>query len=118
MMKRSYFYFFFELSTSDIKCFSTAFQATNCTTIHQLHPERNRLTKRILCYFVDADVIDIEDITNTPYEDTHHQLSNDKLEIGEEARRLASSLHKDGKGPEVDSFFARSGHSMLHLSRP
>ena len=49
---------------------------------------------------------------------THHQLDDDKLEIGEEARRLASSLHEDGKGLEVIHFFAWSGHSMLHLSRP
>lgn len=80
----------------------TAFQATN---IHQLHPEMDKLTKRILCYFVDSDVVDIEDITKTPYEDTHHQLGDDKLEIGEEARLLASSLQEDGNGPEVDSFF-------------
>ena len=65
----------------------------------------NKLTKHILCYFVDADVIDIEDITNTPYEDTHHQLCDDKLEIGEEARQLATSLYEDGIGPEVDSLF-------------
>lgn len=53
-----------------------------------------RLTMRILCYFVDASVIDIN-VTNTPYEDQNHQLDDDKLEIGEPAQSLAHNLCED-----------------------
>lgn len=98
------FLLFLSFLLPTINAFSTAFQATTYTTIHQLHPEMTRLTKRILCYFVDASVIDINDVTNTPYEDQNHQLDDDKLEVGEAARLLAHTLCEDGMGQEVDTF--------------
>ena len=82
----------------------TAFQATTYTTIHQLHPEKRRLTKRILCYFVDAAVIDKTDVTKTPYEDRNHHLDDERVEVGEKARLLAHYIHGNGKGREVKSF--------------
>ena len=63
-----------------------------------------RLTKHILCYFVDASVIDINDVTNTPYENPDHQLDDDKLEVGEAAQLLAHNLCENGVGQEVESF--------------
>ena len=57
-----------------INAFNVAFQATTYTTIHQLHPEMKKLTKRILRYFVDADIIDV----NTMSQKLHlrnHQVS-------------------------------------------
>ena len=98
------FLLFLSFLLPTINAFSTAFQATSYTTIHQLHPEMTRLTKRILCYFVDASVIDINDVINTPYEDQNHQLDDDKLEIGEAAQSLAHNLCEDGMGQEVNNF--------------
>ena len=88
-----------------INAFNTAFQATTYTTIHQLHPEMNKLTKRILCYFVNASVIDIQDITNTPFIDINNQLSNDQLKVGEKARELTTVLSEEGFEEECDMFF-------------
>ena len=51
-----------------LNAFNIAFQATSFTTIHQLHPEMKRLTKRLLRCFVNMDVIDLNDITKTPYD--------------------------------------------------
>ena len=59
--KTKLFLLFLSSLLPTINAFSIAFQATNYTTIHQLHPEVNRLTKRILCYFVDGDIIDMDD---------------------------------------------------------
>ena len=64
-----------------------------------------KLTIRILCYFVDADVIDIDDITRTPFVEQNNQLDDDKVEFGERARLLAQHLCENGMGPEVDFFF-------------
>ena len=64
-----------------MNAFNVAFQATSNTTIHLLHPEMRKLTKRILRYFVAADKINLSDITATNYETHEHQLSNDKLEL-------------------------------------
>ena len=74
------------------------------TTIHQLHPEMRRLTKRILCYFMDAAVIDKTDVTKTPYEDQNHQLDDERIEVGEKARLLAHDLRENRMGREVKSF--------------
>ena len=99
------FLLFLSFLLPTVNAFSTAFQATTYTTIHQLHPEMSRLTKRILCYFVDAGVIDINDVTNTPYEDRNHQLDDETIEVGEKARSLAHNLCENGMGREVESFF-------------
>ena len=56
--------------------FSIAFQATVYTTIDQ-----------ILCYFVDADIIALDDTTKVPFEERSCQLDNNK-EVGERAQLL------------------------------
>ena len=65
----------------------------------------NKLTKRILCYFVKASVIDIQDITNTPFIDINNQLSHDQLKVGEKARELTTVLSEEGFEEECDMFF-------------
>ncbi len=46
-----------------VNAFNVAFQATSYTTIHLLHPEMRKLTKRMIGYFVHADHINVSDIT-------------------------------------------------------
>ena len=65
----------------------------------------NKLTKLILCYFVKASVIDIQDITNTPFIDINNQLSNDQFKVGEKARELTNVLSEEGFEEECDMFF-------------
>ena len=91
------FFLFLNFLIPTVNAFSTAFQATTYTTIHHLHPEMRRLTKRILCHFVDAAVIDKTDVTN-------HQLDDERIEVGEKARLLAHDLRENGKRREVKSF--------------
>ena len=88
-----------------INAFNVAFQATSYTTIHLLHPEMNRLTKRLLRSFVHMDVIDLNDFTKTPYHIAANQLGNDEVEIGEQAWTLVDSLCEEGMEPEVNVFF-------------
>lgn len=70
-----------------------------------LHPEMKKLTKRLLRCFVNLDIIDLSDITKTPYKTSENQLENDEVDIGEETRTLAERLCEDGMEPEVNSFF-------------
>ena len=93
-----------------VNAFNIAFQATTYTTIHRLHPEMKRLTKRILYYFVDGNVIDTDDVRKTPFEDPSFQLDDDKVEVGDEARQLTQNLREDGMDPEVDLFFHHVRH--------
>ena len=65
----------------------------------------NKLTKRILCYFVKASVIDIQNITNTPFIDINNQFSHDQLKVGEKARELTTVLSEEGFEEECDMFF-------------
>ena len=51
-----------------VNAFNTAFQATYYTTIHLLHADMRKLTKRVLRCFIDADSINPTDITSTPLE--------------------------------------------------
>lgn len=87
-----------------INAFNVAFQATSYTTIHLLHPEMKRLTKRLLRSFVLIEAIDLNDITNTPYSIADNQLGNEVVDIGEEARKLVDSLCEEGMVPEVNVF--------------
>ena len=75
-----------------INAFNVAFQATSYTTIHLLHSEMKRLTKRLLRSFVSMEAIDLNDITKTPYSIAANQLGNDEVEISEEERTLVDSL--------------------------
>ena len=88
-----------------VNAFNVAFQATSYTTIHLLHPEMKKLTKCLLRSFVNMDVIDLTDITKTPYDTAANQLGNDEVEVGEEARNLADSLREEGIEPAVNLFF-------------
>lgn len=99
------FLLFLNFLLPTVNAFNVAFQATNYTTIHQLHPKMKKLTKRVLCYFVDCDIIVIDDITRTPFEEQSNQLDDDNLEVGESAWLLAQDLRENGMGPEVDIFF-------------
>ena len=42
-----------------VNAFNVTFQATSYTTIHLLHPEMKKLTKRLLRYFVKMEVINM-----------------------------------------------------------
>ena len=64
-----------------------------------------KLIKHILRYFVHTDAIDMDDITKTPFKEPSHQLDEETLEVGEEARVLAKNLQEEGMGPEVSHFF-------------
>lgn len=88
-----------------VNAFNVAFQATTYTTIHMLHPEMRKLTKRILRYFVIADHIDITDVTATRYQECENQVSDDQLEVGEATCVLASELIKQGMEHVVSAFF-------------
>ena len=88
-----------------INAFNIAFQATSYTTIHLLHPEMKRLTKRLLRCFIKMDAIDLNDITKTPYDIATNQLGNDEVEIGDETRALSLGLCEEGMEAEVRSFF-------------
>ena len=85
--------------------FNIAFQATDYTTIHVLHAEMKKLTKRLLLFFIDIAVIDATDITKTPFQVEAKQLDDEALEVGDEARSFAKCLCEDGMGVEVDRFF-------------
>ena len=85
--------------------FNVAFQATSYTTIHLLHPEMRKLTKRILRYFVSPEHIDVGDVTATKYEDCENQVSDDDLEVGDATRTLALELTENGMEHVVSSFF-------------
>ena len=112
--KTKLFLLFLSFLLPTINAFNGAFQATTYTTIHQLHPEIKKLTKRIIRYFVHTDAIDMDDITKTPFEEPSHQLDEETLEVGEEARVLAKNLQEEGMGPEVSYFFHQS-RSLHHL---
>lgn len=98
-----------------INAFNIAFQATSYTTIHLLHPEMKRLTKRLLRCFIKMDAIDLNDITKTPYDTAANQLGNDEVEVGDEAKALALGLCEEGMEVEVSSYFdhVRLFYSML-----
>ena len=64
-----------------VNAFNVAFQATPYTTIHLLHPEMRKLTKRILRYFIIPDRIDMSDVTATMYQDCENQFKDDDLEV-------------------------------------
>ena len=51
------------------------------------------------------DVIELTDITQTPYNAAANELGNDEVEVGEEAQTLAGSLYEEGMEPEVNLFF-------------
>ena len=88
-----------------INAFNVAFQATTHTTIHRLHPEINKLTKRILRCFVRVECICTSDITATLYNDRSNQVEDAELEIGQDARVLAVAMEEDGQHGEVQVFF-------------
>ena len=88
-----------------LNVFNVAFQATSHTTIHLLHPEIRKLTKRILRYFVLVD-IDLTDITKTQFKDHSNQLDDEDLEIGECAWSLSVVMTEDGMTTEVTQFLA------------
>ena len=79
--------------------------ATSYTTIHLLHPEMRKLTKRILRYFVIPNHIDIGVVTATRYQDRENQVSDDDLEVGDATRALALELTEQGMEHVVSSFF-------------
>ena len=85
--------------------FNVAFQATTHTTIHLLHPEMRKLTKRILRYFVPADKINIDAVTKTDYQDSDNQLMDDDMEVGEQTRVLALEMVEDGMEHLVTAFY-------------
>ena len=82
--------------------FNVAFQATSYTTIHLLHPEMRKLTKRILR---SPEHIDVGDVTATRYQDRENQVCDDDLEVGDATRALALHLTKQGMEHIVSSFF-------------
>ena len=88
-----------------LNAFNVAFQATSYTTIHLLHPEMRKLTKRILRYIVIADRIDIADVTATKYQDRENLVIDDDLEVGEATRMLALELTEQGMEHVVSAFF-------------
>ena len=96
---------FLQFLLPTMNAFNVAFQATSHTIIHLLHPEMRKLTKRILRYFVAADKINLSDITATNYETHEHQLSNDKLEIGESAKALTIEMIIQGYEDVVCKFY-------------
>ena len=64
-----------------MNAFDVAFQATSYTTIHLLHPEMRKLTRRILRYIVVTDQIKISTVTATKYENPENQQMDDDLEV-------------------------------------
>ena len=88
-----------------VNAFNVAFQATSYTTIHLLHLEMRKLTKRILRYFVIADRIDVADVTATMYQDRENKVMDDDLEVGETTRMLALELTEQGMEHVVSAFF-------------
>lgn len=96
-----------------INSFNIAFQATNYTTIHLLHPEIKRLTKRVLRYFVKFDHIQAHDITEVKFTDHANQLKSHDLEIGNDARILAIKMEEEGCVNEVNRFYT---HVRIFLS--
>ena len=88
-----------------VNAFNVAFQATSYTTIHLLHPEMRRLTKRILRYFVIADKINTGHVTTTEYRNSENQLTNVEIEVGEDAQQLASDMIKEGMDHVVSAFY-------------
>lgn len=87
-----------------VNAFNVAFQARSYTTIHLLHPEMKKLTKRILRYFVNLEIINLIDPTQTPYQEDVNHLGDDVIEVGDDTRDLANNL-LEGMGREVDKFF-------------
>ena len=88
-----------------VNAFNVAFQATNYTTIHLLHAEIVKLTKRIIRGFVKIECIDRADVTATPYADSDKQVNDDDLEIGQDTRVLAVTMVEDGYDREVRAFY-------------
>ena len=88
-----------------INAFNVAFQATNYTTIHRLHPEIIKLTKRTIRCFVKVECINTTDLTATPYDAGDNQVDDDGLEIGQGVRVLAVAMMEDGMNREVQAFF-------------
>ena len=84
-----------------VNAFNVAFQATNYTTIHHLHPEITELTKRIIHGFVKLESINPADITATPYADMDNQLTDDDFEVGQDTEVLAVTMSEDGQDREV-----------------
>lgn len=85
--------------------FNVAFQATSHTTIHLLHPEMRRLTKRILRYFVRPAKININDVTATMFEEREYQLTDENFEIGETTKVLVVELTLQGEEHIVSKFY-------------
>ena len=88
-----------------VNVFNMVFQATNYTTIHLLHAEIVKLTKRIIRGFVKIECIDRADVTVTPYADSDKQVNDDDLEIGQDARVLAVTMVEDVYDREVQAFY-------------
>ena len=95
---------FLNFILTTVNAFNVAFQATSYTTIHLLYPEMKKLTKRILSYFVNLEIINLIDPTQTPYQEDVNHLGDDDMEIGNDTRDLANNLREEGMGPEVDKF--------------
>ena len=87
-----------------INSFSTAFQVTNYTTIHLLHSEMRKLTKRLLRCFVKVRLIQTKEVTEIVFDDRKNQLDSHDLEIGNDARILALQLDEEGFTHEVNEF--------------
>lgn len=88
-----------------VNSFNSAFQVTTYTTIHLLHLEMKKLTKRLLRFFIKTDAIHLHDTTKTPFEVEANQLEDEAVEVGNEARCLANTLCEDGMGSVVNRFF-------------
>ena len=85
--------------------FNVAFQGTSYTTIHLLHPEMRRLTKRILRFFVQPEKISMDDVTATEYQNTDNQLPDTDLCVGDETQQLASEMIEEGMEGVVSTFY-------------
>ena len=85
--------------------FNVAFQGTSYTTIHLLHPEMRRLTKRILRYFVKLDKIDTNDVTATEYRRSENQLPDAELSVSEGAQQLIYEMIEEGMEDIVSAFY-------------
>lgn len=68
----------------------------------------------MLRYFVDADHINVSDITATEYEDPENQVMDNNLEVGESTRNLAAEMIEEGMEHIVSAFV---GHVRLFYCR-
>lgn len=98
-----------------LNAFNVAFQATEYTTIHLLHPEMKRLTKRLLRSFVGVAAIDLEDITRTNHKLLDNQLRNEEIKWVKLPGRLLSPLVKRKDLKQKSSCFSSmSAHFTVH----